>query len=295
VRSHTIDLEGPVHYVDFGGRGRTLILVHGLGGSHLNWLAVGPALAEDAHVLALDLPGFGRTPRAGRAATLGSLRRTLHRFLDRQADGRAVLIGNSMGGLLSMLEAAAEPDRVAGLVLVDPAVPRLELGGVDRVVLALFAALMLPGVGEAYVQRRLRRLGPEGVVRETLAMVCQDPGALARELVDAHLDLTREQVIAERTDARALAQATRSLVFRLAAGSLGGKLDTISAPALVIHGAEDRLVPLAAVRQLVDRTPGWRLEVFGGVGHVPQMEVPDRFVEVVRGWLTSTLSAAPAA
>ena len=53
MRSRTIDLDGPVHYADFGGTGPTLVLVHGLGGSHVNWMAVGPALAHEigrAHV-----------------------------------------------------------------------------------------------------------------------------------------------------------------------------------------------------------------------------------------------------
>src|SRR5262245_36769441 len=68
--SRVADVGGPVHFIDFGGSGPPMVLVHGLGGSAVNWLAVGPALAQRARVVALDLPGFGRTPPAGRSTRL---------------------------------------------------------------------------------------------------------------------------------------------------------------------------------------------------------------------------------
>src|SRR5207249_2847631 len=118
MRSRTIDLDGPIHYADFGGTGPTLVLVHGLGGSHVNWLAVAPVLARRARVLAVDLAGFGRTPLGERSADVHANRVLLDRFLDAVAAGPAVLVGNSMGGLVAMMEAALAPERVAGLVLV---------------------------------------------------------------------------------------------------------------------------------------------------------------------------------
>src|SRR2546426_7271482 len=124
MRSRTIDLDGPVHYADFGGTGPTLVLVHGLGGSHLNWLAVAPALARGARVLAVDLAGFGRTPLGERSADVPSNRLLLDRFLAAIAAGPAIVVGNSMGGLLAMMEAAVAPERVAALALVAPAQPR---------------------------------------------------------------------------------------------------------------------------------------------------------------------------
>ncbi|RPI22506.1 MAG: alpha/beta fold hydrolase, partial [Actinobacteria bacterium] len=57
-----IDLDGPVHIADHGGEGRLVIFVHGLEGSHLNWMAVAPAVAEHHRVIAPDLWGFGLTP-----------------------------------------------------------------------------------------------------------------------------------------------------------------------------------------------------------------------------------------
>src|SRR5437667_394380 len=148
MRSRTIDLDGPVHYADFGGTGPTLVLVHGLGGSHVNWLAVAPVLARRARVLAVDLAGFGRTPLGERSADVHTNRVLLDRFLDAVAAGPAVLVGNSMGGLVALMEAALAPERVAGLVLVAPAQPRSAEARVDGSVAALFTLYALPLVGE---------------------------------------------------------------------------------------------------------------------------------------------------
>src|SRR5438034_11314373 len=97
MRSRTIDLDGPVHYADFGGTGPTMVLVHGLGGSHANWLAVGAGLAAHARVLAPDLPGFGRTPLAGRSARVRPHVELLHRPLDAVDGGPAALRGHPLG------------------------------------------------------------------------------------------------------------------------------------------------------------------------------------------------------
>ena len=162
--SRTLDLDGPVHVADFGGAGPTMVLVHGLGGSHANWLAVGPALAAHARVLAPDLPGFGRTPLAGRSAHVHAGVALVDSLLDTVADGPAILVGNSMGGLIAMMQAAACPEKVAGLVLVGPAQPRPRRALVDPAVALTFAAYVFPGVGEQFVRWRAAWLGPERLV-----------------------------------------------------------------------------------------------------------------------------------
>jgi len=103
-RSQVIDLDGPVHYVDHGGEGRPLVLIHGLGGSHLNWMAVADALTAHHRVYALDLAGFGLTPLSGRRATLTRNRCLIDDFISGMGfDSPVTLAGNSMGGLLVMI------------------------------------------------------------------------------------------------------------------------------------------------------------------------------------------------
>src|SRR2546430_8629252 len=137
MRSRTIDLDGPVHYADFGGTGPTLVLVHGLGGSHVNWMAVAPALARDARVLAVDLAGFGRTPLGERSADVHANRILLDRFLEAVAAGPVLLVGDSMCGLVAMMEAALAPERVAGPRPVATAQPTAAEARMQRKVAAL--------------------------------------------------------------------------------------------------------------------------------------------------------------
>ena len=96
-----------MHYVDFGGSGRPVLMVHGLGGNALNWMAVGPAIAETRRALAIDLAGFGQTPLFGRAATVGANVALVHDFIDGVVGEPVMLMGNSMGGYISVVEAAA--------------------------------------------------------------------------------------------------------------------------------------------------------------------------------------------
>src|SRR5262247_294097 len=117
--SRHADLDGPVHYLDFGGDGPPLVCVHGLSGSALNWTLVAPALADRHRVFAVDLRGFGRTP-LGPGSRLSDNRHLLDLFLREVAGGPTTLVGNSMGGLVSVLQAAAAPETVSSLVLVDP-------------------------------------------------------------------------------------------------------------------------------------------------------------------------------
>src|SRR5690349_8371900 len=98
----------PVHWVDFGGpEGAPMaVCVHGLGGSFANWLSLAPLLTDRFRVVAFDFVGNGRTPVEGREADIRSNRRLLDGFIHAVSDQPVMLIGNSMGGLLSILQSA---------------------------------------------------------------------------------------------------------------------------------------------------------------------------------------------
>jgi glycerol-3-phosphate dehydrogenase len=285
MQMRTVDVGGPVHFADFGGSGSRLVLVHGLGGSHANWLAVAPRLAQRAQVIAPDLPGFGRTPPAGRSAHVAANRECLHRFL--AAFGQpVVLVGNSMGGLIAMMEAALHPENVAGLVLVAPAQPLAAGTRIDREILLAFAIYSIPWVGEWYLRRRAARLGPEGFVREVLRLLCVDPSRVPDDVRRAHVALTAERFTTMPAANQTFLQAARSLLGILRRRRLYDEMVArIVAPTLLIQGTQDRLVPLAASRALARKRPDWTFEIFDDVGHVPQLEAPTRFVAVVEAWL----------
>src|SRR6266545_1495369 len=124
--SRWADVDGPVHYREWDGppNGPTFVCVHGLGGSHLNWAAVAPGLSRRGRVIAMDLAGFGLTAPGDRGTGVGANWRLLHGFIEVFRLPPVILVGNSMGGMLSLVEAAHSPERVEGLVLVDAAFPR---------------------------------------------------------------------------------------------------------------------------------------------------------------------------
>ncbi len=285
MRHKIADLGGPVHYIDFGGEGSPLLMVHGLGGNALNWMAVGPGLAKHHHALALDLAGFGQTPLFKRSAGVGANAELVRGFIDQVFDEPVTLIGNSMGGYISVLVAADYPDKVSGLVLVDPAVPGVHVRRPEPAMLGVAAALSVPGLAEILLDRRARMLGPEGLVKETLAAVCANPSRVTEDVIEAHVRITRERADLGRQNYRALLQATRSIGLRMADPRFWVRGRSVKAPTLVIHGELDHVIPLAAARELVQRLPGWTLEVLDGVGHVPMMETPELFLRIFNEWM----------
>jgi len=297
VRHRIADVDGPVHYIDFGGVGKPLLMVHGLGGSALNWMAVGPALAERYHSIAIDLVGFGQTPLHNRAATVGANADLVSEFIDKVIGEPVVLMGNSMGGHIAILESADHPQQVTECILVDPAVP-IPITQAPRpnpLILGVAAAMSIPGLADVLVQYRVRRLGAETVVRQALALASADPSRVDPAVVEAHVQLTRERAHLGLQNSRAFVQASRSIALRMADPRFWTRVKRIKAPTLVIHGALDRIIPLAAARELVRRRPDWTLHVIEGVGHVPMMETPDTFLSVLLEWLADRIAPESAA
>ena len=286
MRHKTADLDGPVHYLDFGGTGKPLVMVHGLGGSALNWMAVGPQIEESYHVFAVDLAGFGQTPLFRRSAAVGANAELVHSFIERVIGEPVVIMGNSMGGHISILEAADHKSWVTAMILVDPAIPGVHVRRPEPALLGTMAALSIPGLAEIILDRRARVLGPDGLVTRTLAMVCADPSRVPPEVVEAHIRLTRERDKLGRQNARAFLQASRSISLRMADPRFWSRVAKVEAPTLVIHGSLDRVIPIAAAKELARRRPDWALEILEGVGHVPMMESPNEFMSALNAWST---------
>jgi len=273
--SRTVDVGGPVHYVDYGGPegAPLLVAVHGLGGSHLNWASVAPHLVTRRRLVAVDLLGHGRTPTAGRTPGVDAHVELVTGFAAEVSDRPVILMGNSLGGLVVALSASATPERVAGLILVDPALPTERLGMVHPRVLSNFVLCSVPGVGERYLTARRNRTTPEQTVRRVLASTCVDPGRVASEVVDAHIALT--EALDRTAGDRAYLASARSLSWTMArSGPTIARLDALDLPVLHLHGARDQLVPLAAARRMAEGRPHWELEVARDIGHAPMLEAP---------------------
>lgn len=292
--SRWVDVDGPVHYrVWAGPPGLTFVCVHGLGGSHLNWAGVAPGLSRWGRVLTPDLAGFGLTPQAGRGSGLMANRRLVSAFIRATSPDPVVLVGNSMGAAVALLQAAAEPGSTAGLVLTSPALPWVGLARPDPVVVVGFALYRVPRLGEWVARQRAARLGPEGLVRQTLQFCSPHPEAIDPALVEAHIELARQRASMPEA-VPAFLEAVRSL-FLLARrrDRVREVLNRVSCPVLLLHGRRDRLVPVELARSVARAQPGWRFRILEDVGHVAQMEVPDRWLRAVEEWMPTVGGAPP--
>jgi pimeloyl-ACP methyl ester carboxylesterase len=287
--SSWIDLGCRVHYREWPGPsdGPTFVCVHGLGGSLVNWALVAPGLARHGRVLALDLAGFGLTDPDGRATDVGSNRKLIDHFVTDLRLDHVVLVGNSMGGMVSLIQAVHSPKTVEKLILVDAAFPRTRSvrGQFNPKVAAVFALYSNRRLGEWFISSRARRLGAEGLVRETLRICTPDPRSIDPRLTEALIELADER-LSLHYSTRAFMDAARS-IFRaqVSPGRYRELVRRVRQPALVMHGAMDKLVPLAAAREAVAEHDNWTLEVFHDLGHIPMMEAPARWLEVVERWL----------
>jgi pimeloyl-ACP methyl ester carboxylesterase len=211
----------------------------------------------------------------------------LDQVIGHVADEPIVLMGNSMGGLISLGVAAERPSKLAALVLVDPALPlpRREVWRPDPFARSFMLAYALPRIGLRTLARRAVALGPERIVRDILALCTVDPSLVDPSLVAALISLEGERM--DGSDWQdAIYEASRSLLRTLALRRHSERwVAAVTAPVLLVHGRRDQLVSHRSARAVADLRPDWEFHLFDDVGHVPMMEAPRRFLDVVEPWL----------
>jgi pimeloyl-ACP methyl ester carboxylesterase len=271
------------------------IAIHGLGGSHLNWGLLAPELTDLGEVWAPDLAGFGMTAPDGRTSSIGDNVDLMVGFIQTVSpDQPVVLLGNSMGGHIAYSLTARRPDLVAGLVLIGPALPPVVKRPDPRIALR-FLLFSTPYVGEAFMRSRMRKTTPAEQVRETMELCVVDPDALDTDLMRAHVDMAAQRRRMPHAHS-AFLTASRSLLRRLGPGrsKLWTSVDSISAPALILQGAEDRLAERIAADRLGERRPDWEYVVYDDLGHVVMIEDPKRVAADIHDWRRRHLPAESA-
>lgn len=239
--------EGRMFYAARGA-GPALICLHGAGGSHRHWGHVLAGLADIARVIAPDLPGHSRSDPPGRDSISGYAAAVLA-LLDALQLDRAVLLGHSMGGAIALELALAAPSRVAGLAF-------------------------------AGSSARLR------VMPELIAGLERDPAATVDLLLSLMYaaDAPAELRAAGRDDyLRCAPQVFRDDFAACDGFDLRGRLGELQQPALVICGAEDRLIPPKLGAELAAGLGVAPLTI-AGAGHVPMIERPEATNAALRAW-----------
>ena len=254
------------------GSGPAVLLVHGLNGFKEGWGGLPQALAEAGmRAVAVDLPGFGATPRL-RRTTPEALARAIEPLVAGLAP--VTIVAHSLGTQVAMLAAAGHSERVDGLALIAPWVfprpRRLPPRSISDV-------LQMPLIG-----RPLARLAIAGVRRsaqrrrDSVLTTIGDPVSLAGDpALAALLQEAGDRLV--RADLRAMADW----------GASGLALDVrplasrITRPALVVVGTLDRVTKPPGARWLAAALPAGRLLALPRVGHFPHLEAPGEVVPAI--------------
>jgi pimeloyl-ACP methyl ester carboxylesterase len=254
-----------------------MLCVHGLGGSAHNWTDFAGVLRDQFAIEAIDLPGHGRSGPAYRNNySLDAHAGTVIRYLEQQARGPVHLVGNSMGGAVSVRVAAQRPDLVRTLSLISPALPDNRIRAFPLRNDPRAAFVVVPGVGEGvlklYNKRYTAAQRAKGTIKVCFADPKRYPAERLREAIGEHE--MRETVPWAAT---AVARSTRGLAAAqfLKARVGWATLRSLSMPALVVWGDTDRLVAPDLAPYVAAAIPDSRLLVLADVGHTAMMERPE--------------------
>lgn len=258
------------------------LYVHGLGGSATNWTDLAYLLADRFDGEAIDLPGFGHSDPA-RRYTITALADRVIRWIEHSQRGPVHLVGNSMGGTVSVRVAGVRPDLVRTLTLISPAMPFLNPRRSAQGRYAPFA--MLPRA-HRLAARRLAAIAPDEMARMVIAACVADPAALpAQRRAEAEEEIRLRYTVPWY--AEAYVRCLRGLVtsflraYLPGAGSMWRVARSITAPTLVVGGDQDKLVDVRVPVQVARAIPDSRLFVVEGVGHIAMMERPDLVARAV--------------
>ncbi len=266
-----------LNYVE-AGSGPVLLLIHGMAGNAENWRAVVEPLARAHTVIAPDLPGHGESEPGGGDYSLGSLATGLRDLLVALGHERATLVGHSLGGGIAMQFTYQFPELVERLVLVSS-------GGLGPEVSMVLRAAALPGadlfISATAGPRPADRLGPQ-----------PRPG---RDRAAAQRRRRRGRAAATPRSPTPAAAAAFLATLRSVVGTGGQRVaagDRLylaeSLPILIVWGSRDPIIPVSHGEAAHADLAGSRLEIFDGVGHLPQLEAPGHFVLVLERFLAET-------
>jgi pimeloyl-ACP methyl ester carboxylesterase len=258
-------VDGVRTYYRVQGQGPALVLVHGLGLSHLTWAAITDALAEHFTVYVLDLPGFGYSDKPPGYASARQEAAFVDRFLATLGIERATVIGHSMGGAVALWLAAEYPARIERVVLVNAT----EIGDAA----AVFRLIAQPILGELLLKT---------TTPATMRLLLADP-YVRKEVVTPELARQYARFAWTPGARQALIEHARSYDADRAA--LRPRLAQVMVPALIIWTESDPYFPVSVARDLLSVLPTARLEIIPDAGHLPQEERPTHFTRLVLDWL----------
>jgi pimeloyl-ACP methyl ester carboxylesterase len=250
-----------VHYLEKGA-GQPVILIHGFLYNTVMWKKNIEELAKKFKVYAVDLWGWGYSERLKvNEYSFARYGRQIVGFMDALNIPQASLVGQSMGGGISVYVAAHFPDRVDKLILVDPAVIPYPMTITGRI-------YQLPFVGEF-----LNALPGNALIKKNIQTVWfYDPQKVSDDYVE---EVARPMTI--KGSLGGLMFILRNVLKEPYVEAEAQKLTRLDKPILIIHGREDKAIPWDRSQKLNALWKGSHLVIFEKAGHTPQEEYPEKF------------------
>jgi pimeloyl-ACP methyl ester carboxylesterase len=243
------------------------VCLHGLGASWQAWRAVGERLSPEFRVIAVDLPGFGRSPQlAGGRFPLPEVAERLAAALAALGVSRHVVAGHSMGGGVAIVHALAHASEVRAIALVAPA-GLIATGDVRRswrLPLVHRASRELSGVAAPLLAHS------DALRRRAFARLVADPAALDEQTM-------RDLALGSRAG-RSTGAAGTAIVHQ----GLRDRIDRLAIPALVVFGEQDQVIDPSGGPRLAAALPSARLLLLPQTGHLPMIERPDEVAAAIR-------------
>ncbi|WP_433832013.1 alpha/beta fold hydrolase [Actinoplanes sp. CA-015351] len=247
-----------------------VVLLHGIGRSLEDWSLQHSLLDDEYRVISLDMPGFGLSQRLPAPTTLDSLADGVWSIVDRLDAGPVHLMGNSLGGAVSMTMLASQPERVSTLTLVNSA-------GFGKEVTIALRLLAVPGLGRRLLSRVDARTAPR-MERQIFA----DLALVTPERVEMAIRIARQpdfaavylEIAKELGGLRGVAAPWRSALLQRVSGHLK--------PTMIMWGDRDVILPSAHLAAARVAFPHAQSHLFGDTGHMPQIERAEEFARLVR-------------
>lgn len=272
----------PIHAVHEGKPGRQVaLLIHGWSSSWYAMSPLMPMLAQRFSVIAVDLPGYGESPPLSKRATIPDYADLLAHLIEEVSDGPVVLIGHSMGGMISATLALRYPVLVERMVMLCPTISG-RLSNYINIFVSPITLMERFGLGSV-------------IVSATEKMVVGITDRLMRPAsFSERTGITEADYMRLRADARRPGQGrVRAECFSaMRASNLIGKIGKVEAPALVLWGAEDNTVPLRDASVIADEWPNADLRIIPKAGHWPHFETPDTTRRLVAAFLGLPLASS---
>jgi pimeloyl-ACP methyl ester carboxylesterase len=264
------------------GSGPPVVLLHGLGATNASMLPTLWDLSRDHHVYAPDLPGFGGSGKPIRTYDFAFFARWLEDFLDALGLDQAHLVGNSLGGRISLEAGLRIPDRVERMVLYCPSPAFIHGRQYTPLVRILRPEMAL-----------VPMLLTQGMVANFARSLFSDPGRLRSEWYESFADEFL-RVFASPRGRIAFFSAARQVYLEPPHGEEGfwERLTQLTTPALFVWGDRDWLVPARFERHVAEAVPRARSVVIDDCGHVPQYEHPAETHRLTREFLDGNAKGA---